>query len=262
MDNEHKETLAEISADIRERAENVKRHGDEHHTSGEAIGNLLLSIADRIDRAGKVDGETSDGFHTFNELYHHRAVLFSVIVRCFRDFAWKSKLHADGTMFDGYFIVGVTTPKGEATYHYAIDPYWDMFNCVELERAPQWDGHTPADAIERIGGLEPIGNVSKLREALKETIPWLAATEAEVTKSVRPTLDKVEAALAAPPRNCDVGTADEQARRFFEFCHAHKTPANTCSPKCPFYKKEAICNCITGWGQLPYEAKGGRPCES
>lgn len=27
-----------------------------------------------------ITGETSDGYHTFNELYHHRAVLFSVIV--------------------------------------------------------------------------------------------------------------------------------------------------------------------------------------
>lgn len=40
-----------------------------------------------------IDGETSDGYHTFNELYHHRAVLFSVIVSSFSDRAWKSKLH-------------------------------------------------------------------------------------------------------------------------------------------------------------------------
>lgn len=29
-------------------------------------------------------GSTSDGYHTFDELYHHRAVLFSVIVAMFR----------------------------------------------------------------------------------------------------------------------------------------------------------------------------------
>lgn len=32
-----------------------------------------------------INGETSDGYHTFNELYHHRAVLFSVIVKAFSD---------------------------------------------------------------------------------------------------------------------------------------------------------------------------------
>lgn len=90
-----------------------------------------------------VDGETSDGYHTFNELYHHRAVLFSKVVQFAGDRAWKSKLHADGTMYEGYFIVGVETPEGQATYHYEIDPYWEMFDCKELGQAPVWDGHTP-----------------------------------------------------------------------------------------------------------------------
>lgn len=58
-------------------------------------------------------------------------------------------------MFDGMFIVGIETPDGQATYHYDIDPYWNMFECKELENAPVWDGHTPTQAIERIGKLEP-----------------------------------------------------------------------------------------------------------
>lgn len=103
-----------------------------------------------------ITGETSDGYHTFNELYHHRAVLFSVVVKAFPDKAWKSKLHDDGSMFDGMFIVGIETPEGQATYHYDIEPYWEMFKCKELKRAPRWDGHTAAEAIERIGKLEPI----------------------------------------------------------------------------------------------------------
>ena len=104
----------------------------------------------------EINGETSDGYHTFNELYHHRAVLFSVIVKAFSDKAWKSLQHNDGTMYDGMFIVGIDTPDGQATYHYDIDPYWDMFECRELERAPEWDGHTPVQAIERIRKLEPM----------------------------------------------------------------------------------------------------------
>ena len=103
-----------------------------------------------------VTGDTSDGYHTFNELYHHRAVLFSVIVKAFPDQAWKSRKHHDGSMYDGMFIVGIETPNGQASYHYDINPYWDMFQCKELEYAPEWDGHTPAQAIERIGKLEPV----------------------------------------------------------------------------------------------------------
>lgn len=83
-----------------------------------------------------VTGATSDGYHTFDELYHHRAVLFSVIVAMFRGLSWKSLHHHDGTMYDGMFIVGIDTPAGPATYHYDVEPYWDMFPCeVRWERA-------------------------------------------------------------------------------------------------------------------------------
>ena len=112
-----------------------------------------------IDVAPVITGETSDGYHTFNELYHHRAVLFSVIVKAFPDHAWKSRKHHDGSMYDGMFIVGIETPDGQATYHYDVDPYWDMFKCKELEYAPEWDGHTPAQAIDRIGKLELVQDV-------------------------------------------------------------------------------------------------------
>ena len=103
-----------------------------------------------------VTGATSDGYHTFDELYHHRAVLFSVIVATFRGRSWKSLHHHDGTMYDGMFIVGIDTPAGPATYHYDVEPYWDMFPCEVLDRAPEWDGHTPSDAIERIGTLRDV----------------------------------------------------------------------------------------------------------
>ena len=102
-----------------------------------------------------ITGDTSDGYHTFNELYHHRAVLFSVICNERPDIAWKSKKHHDGTMYDGMFIVGIDTPEGQATYHYDIEPYWSMFRVKELEQAPEWDGHTPDEAIRRIGTLTP-----------------------------------------------------------------------------------------------------------
>lgn len=100
-----------------------------------------------------VTGDTSDGFHTFDELYRHRAVLFSFIVTCFPGASWKSRRHHDGTMYDGMFIVGIETPWGQATYHYDVDKCWDMFPCEELDRAPEWDGHTPDQAIERIERL-------------------------------------------------------------------------------------------------------------
>lgn len=113
---------------------------------------LINYLADLIEPE-PINGETFDGYHTFNELYHHRALLFSVVVRNYPELCWKSKKHHAGDMYEGMFIVGINTPDGQASYHYDIDPYWDMFECDELEFAPEWDGHTPSQAIERIGKL-------------------------------------------------------------------------------------------------------------
>lgn len=113
-----------------------------------------------------ITGDTSDGYHTFNELYRHRAILFSVICNERPEVSWKSKRHHDGTMYDGMFIVGVDTPEGQATYHYDIDPYWNLFRVKELELAPEWDGHTPGEAIRRIGTLTPSNEWVKVMEAI------------------------------------------------------------------------------------------------
>lgn len=94
-------------------------------------------------------GDFSDGFHTFNQLYHQRAVLFATIVNNFKRHSWKSLKHEDGNYcFDSdgkWFVVGVDTPDGSYTYHYETAKYWDMFDCKALETAPHWDGHTEED---------------------------------------------------------------------------------------------------------------------
>jgi len=117
----------------------------------------VVNPIDVIDRIPiyYIDGSTSDGYHTFDELYHHRAILFSVICNThpYSIHAWKSKKHHDGDMYADMFIVGIDTPNGQATYHYDIEPYWDLFKVKELEFAPEWDGHTPEEAIQRIYSL-------------------------------------------------------------------------------------------------------------
>ena len=104
----------------------------------------------------EITGSTSDGFHTFDELYHHRTVLFALLLDRWSHAdgvtrGWKSLQHADGSMFDGFFIVGVDTGWGQATYHCKRD-YWDLFSHVpELEHAPEFDGHTPDETLIRMG---------------------------------------------------------------------------------------------------------------
>lgn len=98
-------------------------------------------------------GNISDGYHTYNELYHHRMILFSIICRQNKDKSWRSKLHADGTMFPNYFIVGIDTSEGQFSYHYH-EENWSYFQGIgELDNAPPWDGHQSSD-ITRLLSLK------------------------------------------------------------------------------------------------------------
>lgn len=99
----------------------------------------------------KNKGDLSDGYHSYNELYKHRMILFSIICNQNQEVAWKSLLHHDGTMFEDYFIVGINTPQGQFTYHYQME-YWDLFDVKEFDKAPEYDGHTPDD-IDRLYSL-------------------------------------------------------------------------------------------------------------
>lgn len=99
----------------------------------------------------KIDENTSDGYHTFKELYHHRMILFAALCNAHPDKAWKARKHHDGTMFgEEWFVVGIETLQGQYTYHY--DEGWELFNVKELEFAPEWDGHKPDD-VDRLLSL-------------------------------------------------------------------------------------------------------------
>lgn len=103
----------------------------------------------------------SDGYHTFKELYEHRVVLFVALITALMQqeyhpsnkICWKSKKHADGTMYDGWFIAGIGLEKWDTlTYHLPISE-WDNLYCDTLENAPEWDGHTSKDVIRLLRNI-------------------------------------------------------------------------------------------------------------
>ena len=88
-----------------------------------------------------------------------------------------------------------------------------------------------------------VGNAAAMREALLEASIALEC------------LAVVVAALSDPPRNCDVGTAEEQYARVRAFCKRHKVglrcvdcPVNGVLPK----------NCALIWSQMPYDEGGAK----
>ena len=107
-----------------------------------------------------ITGSTSDGYHTFDELYEHRIVLYLALCRQLVDQGvkqlrpWRSLLHSDDTKYESWFILGIGKEPGEQiTYHLPLRYWGDAFFAETLDRAPEFDGHTPADVLERIGRL-------------------------------------------------------------------------------------------------------------
>lgn len=104
----------------------------------------------------------SDGYHTFGELYEHRYALFIALCQMYLkeeyDYTdeiksvnvWKAKNNADGTHWDGWFILGLHPDEGEQiTYHLPMK-YWDQIDCATYEDNPFYDGHTSADVLKRL----------------------------------------------------------------------------------------------------------------
>ncbi len=113
----------------------------------------IEKLKNKIEKQKAVIDNISDGWHTFAELYDYRMSLQIALLNTNKSISWKSKLHNDGTMFDGgYFICGISTPKGQVTNHYKLE-HWDKFKVDEVMYAPKWDGHTAKDCFVRLESL-------------------------------------------------------------------------------------------------------------
>jgi hypothetical protein len=98
----------------------------------------------------EITGETSDGYHTFNELYEHRHTLFAIVLRSHPQSAWKTWREQNGEIWEGWFIAGLNTEFGQVSYHLPAE-WWERLPDVrEIERNSGYDGHTSADVLERL----------------------------------------------------------------------------------------------------------------
>jgi len=111
-------------------------------------------------------------------------------------------------------------------------------------------------------------NNAKLREALEkcanmgEQIDFQLGSSDETVYTFRDERclahnisECARAALAAPPRNCDVGTAEEQGKRFTEFCYKNRNMERCCGD-CPAFNRGGFAECELAWAQMPYKEGG------
>jgi len=120
----------------------------------------------------EINSETSDGYHTFSELYEYRRVynaqLFNIWAHNGMFDVHKSKRHSDGEKCFGgdWFIVVAEMPEGQISNHYEME-FWEEFIIPEKEFANHYDGHTPKQALERLKNYQIDSD-----DAMTEPCPW------------------------------------------------------------------------------------------
>ena len=109
------------------------------------------------------------------------------------------------------------------------------------------------------------GDCAKLREALKHIkdrlphmlqymrVHWEDASAGGYFDELMLVTD---AALNAPPRNCDVGTAQEQIKRWQAFCNRYDDDCTGCP--CEAADTWDYTGCFAKWAQMPYEEGGAK----
>lgn len=116
---------------------------------------LRHTLHQELQKAREVTENTSDGYHTFKELYEFRllynAHLFNEWAKRGMYYVHKSTKHSDGEdcFGGGWFIVVASLPSGDISNHYEMKD-WDLFRCDIRPTAKEWDGHTAQDVAQRL----------------------------------------------------------------------------------------------------------------
>ncbi len=104
--------------------------------------------------------EVSDGYHTFGQLYEHRIELWIALCRVLTinevgiNQIWRSRYHSDGSKIDGWFILGNRQVAGRQITYHLPNSRWDETDfAFTLDRAPDFDGHTAEDVLQRLKSL-------------------------------------------------------------------------------------------------------------
>ena len=125
---------------------------------------------------------------------------------------------------------------------------------VTAERINGWATRLAAACEQPVTDCNQLGNAVAMREALeaiKDTLDKWRLNGVEYWQYSE-LFDIANTVLSAPPRNCDVGTAEEQSERYEKFCYAHRSREKGCGD-CP------LCDipcCEFAWLQMPYEEGG------
>lgn len=95
----------------------------------------------------KINGSTSDGYHTFDELYEHRHFLFINLCLLQPEKASWTSEH-----YEGWDLLRLYLPAGQISYHIPKRLRFLYEHLIE-NRDDEWDGHTPEVVLARLAEM-------------------------------------------------------------------------------------------------------------
>lgn len=91
-----------------------------------------------------VDGDMSDGFHTFDELYDHRCLLFINLCLTRPNLcAWKQD-------YEEWFCLYCELDSGQISYHVPNKYRSLILNKIRMDVAYDFDGHNSKNVADRL----------------------------------------------------------------------------------------------------------------
>ena len=225
MSNERQETVSDIVAEM--------RIGDlcAEDTSARQmyINDFLASYADRIEAAWKRESEAGA----------EAAQICGEIGEIIGREATTEKSSAVG--------------NADAVQEVAQEMLNTSMQEITAERINEWATRLAEACEQPVTDCNQLGNAAAMREALSDACYAMfnfLKTQNGGYEEMAKALDKAKAALATHPRNCDIGTVEEQAERFDEFCYNHRSREKGCGD-CPLLDSGPCCE--LAWAHMPYE---------
>ncbi len=89
--------------------------------------------------------KVSDGYHTIDELYQHRELLFiNLCLMQPRKCCWKHDLSSE------WFLLYLESGLGQISYHIEGKYLYLIKDCINEDADHKWDGHESSDVLERL----------------------------------------------------------------------------------------------------------------
>ncbi len=120
------------------------------------VGQPTVSMKFLKNLKNLIQGNTqqlTDGYHTFDELYQHRYLLYLALTKALsNDYpVWLAFRHHDGSWFEGYFLVCAELAGEQISYHLPNSVLNMCNHLPQFDIAPvEFDGHTSQDVLDRL----------------------------------------------------------------------------------------------------------------